>query len=255
MPEGNSAAVADTNSAATQDTAGVSNPSSSAHNSSSNVSEDAKTQAKDGEASDDGAKKNPAEQEKDLPFHEHPAWQRQLRRAERAESTNKELKALFSDLLNKVEEVRAGQKGEEFKPVDVADDDLDFDTILDNEVEGLSNKLSREGKSLSPSEEREVIAIAQKYSSEIDGKKVPLPADTAYQIFLDTKGRSAESKDVAPQDKSEDKSEDNAKQKPSTRQSSAGASTESKAGSFSLNAETRRNMSLDDIIARAKARI
>lgn len=203
-----------------------------------NVSEDAKTQEKEPEDPKDEKPKENKDVKKDeqLPFHKHPAWQRMLRKNEKANGLVRRQGEMLTELINTVKEIAAGQKGEEYKPKKTDDfewDKLDFDDVLDSEMEQLVTSLGKEDVDLSPGDEEEIVEIAKKYSKEVEGKKVYLSAPLAYQIWKDLQ---------------ESKPED--KKKTSTKPSAGGS--EKDVGKVQITKPGEKRKSLDQIVAEAK---
>jgi len=107
------------------------------------------------------------EENKPEPFDKHPAWQRMLRRSTRMEAQNHELRTTLTEALSTLKELAAAQKGEEYKPEPVKkQEEVDFTSYLDNEIEELSSK-----ESLSSEAEAKIVEIAVKYAYTVDGKK------------------------------------------------------------------------------------
>jgi len=119
------------------------------------------------------------------PFHEHPRFQKMNREIKTLKSVGKEALELIRKQNEKLEQMYAEQKGEEYKPpqeVLVKTEDL-FDQL----DEGLDT-LQKEEK-LSDSEREEIYSLAEKYAEDTEGgQKVPLRPDIAYKLWKDMGG-------------------------------------------------------------------
>lgn len=137
--------------------------------------------AGEGDPEKDEGQEPKVEKEKLPPFHQDPAWQRLQRRSARNERLVREQTLQINQLLEGLKEIKALQKGEEYKPPENVDQMPDLESAFDDELDALSQT-----HSLSPEIESGVAEIAKKYAyTASDGTKIPLPAEQAYAIYLD----------------------------------------------------------------------
>lgn len=132
----------------------------------------------------------PSEEEDDLskkPFHEHPRFQKMNREIKSLKTLTKEALELIKKQNEKLEQVHAEQKGEEYAP-ETKEKEYSNDFLWDNLEEGLDAIQEKEG--LSDSQREAVYALAEKYAEDTDdGAKIPLRPDIAFKLWKDISGK------------------------------------------------------------------
>lgn len=156
----------------------------------------------DEESSDEESSEE--EDSENTPFHKHPAWQRQQRKIKSLESSMKEKDEVIDKMLEKlssafgddvdVSDVKQESKSEEGESVSPQE-------VFDDEIEGLQQSLSEEGKELSTRDQKKIQEIAQKYSNTVDGQEYWLDANVAYRIYQDMQQTEKQSNQNKPSTK------------------------------------------------------
>ena len=145
-------------------------------------------------------KKSESEEEKELPFHKHPAWQKLYRRNRELKGEVHELKEGLQEVLKhlkgETESDEEEEKGNELKKTSSGSN---LDDLLKKELESLADTLEEKGEDFSPEDEKQVADISKKYAATFNGQKIYLPAESAYQIWKDLRAlQSPESKPKTP---------------------------------------------------------
>lgn len=180
----------------------VSNPETSTP-STPEAAPTSKDAAEDG-AHEEGVPPAPAgmapDKEEEIPFHKRPEFQRLSRQnrrlADHVESQSKQL----AEALEAIKELTALQKGEEYTPKAATPSSVDYDALIDREMEALSST-----ENLSPSEEAAVIAIAKEYAIENGEERIPLPLVNALKIYRKFTPPAPEAKAPEPAPTKEEK--------------------------------------------------
>lgn len=129
-------------------------------------------------AADEELASKEAEKKEEIPFHKRPEFQRLSRQNRRLSDRVEEQSKQLSEAVELMRQLTALQKGEEYIPQKATDESMDYDALIDREMEVLSS-----AEKLSPEEEDAVVQVAKEYAIESKGGKVPLPLQTALQIY------------------------------------------------------------------------
>lgn len=202
---------------------------------------DSKEDKSDDSVSDD---KNPEEsKKKDEPYHKTAAHQRQQRRIRKQNADIAKRDGQIDKLLEKVDQLTAVQKGEEYKPSEKDKAKTpDYQEMLDNELDDLSAK-----ENLSNDDEVAILEIAEKYAFKNGDNKIPLSANQAYAILKDRRGEKPK------EEGGSDTPKDEGKHSPNTRPSKKTAEVDKV--KIHGRQQGKDNRSLDQIVYEAKHRI
>lgn len=236
------------NAGAGQEPAGVSNPTNPASSpsdspaSTENGGAEEKATVdqpgdKEGQAPD-----NEESEDKQTPYHQSKAFQRQQRRIRKLKESNAAAEKTLAEVLPLLKQIAAKQEGKEYTPEQPANTEKsqDYQDVFDMEIEALAGK-----EQLSDAVQDEIEKLAWEFGADLgEGKKMPMSAEQAYALYKRMNPSGATQQPAGNKD-------DNPESKPAKKPTPGPGKKTRDEGKVQPNGP-QKNLSLHQLVAQAK---